>query len=76
MSTSIGFRPHNPKSLTYVDGGSSFLSVLERAFGVVPVVLDDNHIMILRGIEAAGYSGSGELIEAISNHGRIEIDSN
>jgi len=73
MSVSIGWRPVNPKQFDYVGGGSSFLKVLETAFGELPINLSDKHILKLSGIAACGYPGADELIEAIRKKEHIEV---
>lgn len=72
MGVCIGYRPHKPNQLKYVQGGSSLQSALENAF-TLPCVLSDTHIQTLRGIAACGHKGAGELIDAICEFGAIEV---
>lgn len=75
MTVNIGFRPHSPKKLTYIDGGSSLLKVIEAAFHEAPVVLDSSDIQKLEGIYACGYEAVGELIAGINKFGKIVLDA-
>jgi len=75
MSVSIGWRPDNPKKLSYIEGGSTFHGVLENAFGGFPFTLKDTDIDTLRGIYYSGFDGAEELISAIDGKGPIIVEA-
>lgn len=72
MTVSIGYRPYNPKSLKYVDGGSSLCRVLSDEYGY-SFTLEDSDIQFLKGVCACGHKGAQELIDAIVEFGKIEV---
>ena len=73
MSVSIGWRPVNPKQLTYISSTSSLHSALENAFGAFPLRLDAESLDTLVGIRACGYEGADGLIDAVEEKGAIEV---
>lgn len=75
MSVSIGWIPNNPKKLNYIDGGSSFLTVLENAFGGVPITLSHDDIGKLEGIYSCGHDGASQLITAILEQESIIVEA-
>lgn len=72
MSVSVCWKPsvNNSKS---VNGGSSLVTALEKAFKQLPITLDEYDIPILRGMAACGFVGCDELIEAIRENKKIEV---
>jgi len=75
MSVSIGWRPLVPNRLKYVNGGNSFMTAFENAFGSLPVTLNVNDIRTLEGIKACGYDGASDLISALSEHESIIVEA-
>jgi len=75
MSVSIGYRTFQPKKLKYVDGGSTFFGILKDEFGEFPFILYDSNIGWLRGVASCGHAGAEELIRAISEFGKIEVEA-
>ena len=74
MSVSIGYKPVDPENLTPISGGSTFLKIIEDEYGSDPI-LNDSCIGWLRGVQSCGHDGAGELIQAISTHGPIQLES-
>ena len=76
MSISIGFRPHNPKKLTWInEAHSGTYKALENNFGKFPLVLTEYNISALTTISACGYEEVDELISAIYKFGSIYVEA-
>ena len=76
MGVSLEWKPVDPKAGFGFEGGSRLHKILEDEFGGYPITLGENEFNILVGIRACGYEGVQDLIDAVSEHGRIEIDCN
>lgn len=74
MGVSIGWRPHDPKALNYIDGGSSFWAIIKGTFGDKPI-LTREHVEFLQGVYACGHDGAQELINAIYEHEKIQVEA-
>ena len=75
MSVSIGWRPNNPNKLNYINGGSSFHTVMDRCFGSFPITLTMDDYKTLEGIEACGHDGATDLMCALNEQGSIIVDA-
>ena len=73
MSVSMYWRPYKPKTGKYFDGTSTLHGILEKTFGSFPIILTNSDIPKLQGIEACGYEGIGDLIQALYDYEQIKI---
>jgi hypothetical protein len=71
MSISLGYRPVK-NDLKCFASSNNLHSILSDEFGV-PCTIGETEIGFLRGLVAAGYKDCQDLIEAICEHGKIEI---
>jgi len=71
----MSWQPHKTKRGKYFDGGSSLHKILEDKFGSFPIVLSENDIEFLQGVEACGNGGVGDLVSALYEYGTIKIEA-
>lgn len=74
MGVSFTWKPTDPTIGEHWGGGSNLHRAMEKAFGGFPIALSTDHIDMLRGIEACGYSDVKELISAIRKHGSVDVE--
>lgn len=75
MSVSMTWQPHETKRGKHFNGGSTLHGILENAYSSFPIVLSMDNVEFLKGLQACGYDGAGELINAIYEYEVIKIEA-
>lgn len=75
MSISLYWEIPNPRSYVSSNSPSKLRSVIEKAFGQMPVMLDRESIGVLEAIKETGFEDEAVqgLIDAIEQHDSIKL---
>jgi len=71
MSVGIYCRPVKNDGI-HVSSSSSLYSIIDREFGI-PCKLSESSVPFFRGVVACGNSDAQEIVDAIIEHGEIEL---
>ena len=74
MSVSMTWIPYEVKEGKHFASGSSLHTALVKAFGDFPIILMNEDIKILEGIEACGYGDVREIITALYDYEKIKLE--
>ena len=75
MGVSFTWRPVDPTEGISFAYGSTLHGYLEDAFGGFPIIFTDKDISKLSGMAACGNDDLNELIAAIGEHGKVEVQA-
>ncbi len=68
MGVSIGWKPNDPKKVTYIHATSGLHTALQNAFGVFPITITIKDVGKLNGIHACGHDGAYDLVLAVGDN--------
>lgn len=74
MGVSMTWKPYKPEHGKSFAAGSSLHKALKELFGEFPIIIDSSEIPKLQGIIACGYEECEELITALGDYDRIELE--
>lgn len=75
MGVSLAWRPTNPKEGITFASGSDLFEKLRALYGDFPIILGEKEIPALSVLAQVGDDKLWRLVEAISEHGTVEVQA-